>query len=538
MNLESLPNEILLDIFECLDGFDLLHGFSCLNSRFNLLLYKQFHGYNFNFQSISKRKFDIICQQYLPLIANQVNHLHLYNNDNTPQQIELFFSYIPSISIFTHLRSLRLFYFDSYQRLIQIIDECYHLNNLTHLNLTYDCCLHDQVDFQLIMNKIWSLSKLTHCCFEVSGFEKQIFCPPTILTKSLENICTHGFDFKLTDLYRLFEYTPRLKRIRTHIILFGDNNDYKSSLIPTLINLNIGIFDVFDPSKLISFLQNLPNLCHLTVCLTRNLINGYQWEKLIPHYLPKLKIFALSMSQKFPDNQNIQNRADELINSFQNSFWINEHQWFSRCLICDTTIHLKTSSKTLHIFESNFSDWWNSTYPHDNQQEFYSNIITFYDNTSVDHPFPIAIHLNNIHDLRIKLPITDELQSLIPNLNKLRYLSISSHADTYQSQLQTLLDHAPRLYRLRIEQDRSSPLQRALFKYTNPSIRELNLRNHCFNANGCIKLIDSPLGAQCEELTIQVKNRQHIIMLVERMSNLRFLYIECKDDELLNDYYQ
>jgi hypothetical protein len=381
------------------------------------------------------------------------------------------------------------------------------------------------------MNKIWSLSQLTHCHFVISGFEKPMFCPPTILSKSLEIIWIDGFDIKLTHLYRLFEYTPRLKRIRTHITLFGDDNDYKSSLISTLINFNIGIFHVFDPSELISFLSNLPNLRHLNICLINNLINGYQWEKIIRRYLSKLKIFVLNMSQVFPDNQNIQNRADELINSFRNSFWINEHQWFSRCFICNKTIHFETSSKMFYHFQSNFPDSWNSTYPHDKQEEFYSNMIGIYDNTLINHPFPFTIRLNNIHNLRIKLPITDELRSIISNFNKLRYLSISSHADAYQSQLQTLLNHAPHLYSLHIEQDRSSPLRMSLFEYTNSSIRQLDIRNHWFNEKECIKLTNSPLSFQCEELTIQVKNRQNIIILVEKMSNLRFLYIECEDDE-------
>ena len=286
INLESLSNEILLDLFDCLDGFDILHAFSSLNSRFNLLLYKQSHGYFFDFSSISKHKFDI-CQQYLPLIVNQVSHLSLFDDDNTPENINLFFSSIPSISLFTHLRFLTINSLHSYQTLIQIVDECYHLCNLTHLYLGYDCYLHDQVDFQLIMNKIWSLSKLNHYRFGITIDKKQIFCPPTIFSKSLESIYMDGFDLNLTHLYRLFEYTPRLKRIRTDITLFDDDDDYKLSLIPTLISLNIRIFRMFDSSKLFSFLQNLPNLRHLTYCLTNNLISGYQWEKNDPSLLTK-----------------------------------------------------------------------------------------------------------------------------------------------------------------------------------------------------------------------------------------------------------
>ncbi|CAF1479148.1 unnamed protein product [Rotaria sordida] len=237
------------------------------------------------------------------------------------------------------------------------------------------------------------------------------------------------------------------------------------------------------------------------------------------------------MRQELPDKQNIQNQADKLINSFRNSFWINKHQWFCRCFIYNKTIQLKTSSEIFYYFQSNFPDWWNSTYPHDNQQEFYSNITSIYDNKFIDPPFPFAIRLNNIHDLSIKLPVTDEFLSMIPNLNKLKFLSILFYTDIYQSQLQTLLDRAPHLCDLHITLDVLSPLKMSLFEHTNPSIRQLTIIYHWFNEEECITLTHSPLGTQCEELSIEVKNRQNITILLENMINLRFLNIECKDDK-------
>jgi hypothetical protein len=63
MKLESLPNEIFLELFEYFYG---------LNSRFNFLLYKQFRFYCLVFKSLSKRNFDMICQQHLPYIADRV----------------------------------------------------------------------------------------------------------------------------------------------------------------------------------------------------------------------------------------------------------------------------------------------------------------------------------------------------------------------------------------------------------------------------------------------------------------------------------
>ena len=106
MNLELLPNEILLDLFEYLNGVDIFHGFYGLNSRFNLLLYKQFQIYSFQFDSISKYKFDIICQQHLPLIANRVIDLSLSDDDDTPEQINLFVSYISSMHVNNFVISL------------------------------------------------------------------------------------------------------------------------------------------------------------------------------------------------------------------------------------------------------------------------------------------------------------------------------------------------------------------------------------------------------------------------------------------------
>jgi hypothetical protein len=41
----------------------------------------------------------------------------------------------------------------------------------------------------------------------------------------------------------------------------------------------------------------------------------------------------------------------------------------------------------------------------------------------------------------------------------------------------------------------------------------------------CILLARSPLGVQCEALSIQVNNRESIIYLVKNMIKLRILYV-------------
>ena len=97
--------------------------------------------------------------------------------------------------------------------------------------------------------------------------------------------------------------------------------------------------------------------------------------------------------------------------------------------------------------------------------------------------------------------------------------------------MQTLLDRAPHLRTLSFNQDASLPLQMSLFKYTNASVRELNLRdcNYCFNEEECITLSRSSLGIQCEVLSIRVNNRESIINLVKNMINLRALNVKYDD---------
>ncbi|CAF4092271.1 unnamed protein product, partial [Rotaria sp. Silwood1] len=77
MKFELLPNEILFDLFDYLNGVDLLNAFYGLNYHFNFLLYKQYRSCRFIFNWISKYNFDIICSQHLPFIVDRIIGLSL-----------------------------------------------------------------------------------------------------------------------------------------------------------------------------------------------------------------------------------------------------------------------------------------------------------------------------------------------------------------------------------------------------------------------------------------------------------------------------
>jgi hypothetical protein len=532
MNFELLPNEIVLDLFDYFDGTDLLRAFYGLNSRFNFLLYKQYRAYRFRFQYISKRNFDMICQEHLSIITDRVIALQLSDDTETPGQINLFVSYIPLLTQFTHLRSITLYNLRSYHMLLKILDECQHLCNLTRLKFSFFNFSDYLANPQLVVNKIWSLPKLNSCDFDININERRAFCLPTIISPSLKYLSMSGNDCKLNQINGLFKYTPHLKGLLTYIWEFN-NDDFIPFPLPTLIKLKICFFSGCGIAKMIIFFENMPNLRQLYICIWSQLVNGHQWEQIIRNYLPKLKTFQLEMNGDASHDQNIEEEANKLLNSFRSSFWIDEHRWFVRCFTSKITIYLYTLSNVFNYNHSILLNYWQSTYPHDNQQEFYNKINHIYDPIFFDQPIVSNISLPNIKYLRMKLPINDQFWSIVPNLNQLEILSISSHVDNPQSQVQALLDRARHLVTLNIDQDKSLPLQMSLFKYTNTSVRKLDLEDyqHYFNEDECIALARSPLGVQCEVLTIRVNNSESIINLVKNMINLHGLTVKFADDK-------
>ncbi|CAF1454997.1 unnamed protein product [Rotaria sordida] len=344
MDFELLPNEILLDLFDYFDGIDLLRAFYSLNYRFNDLLYNQFRLYRFNFSSISKRDFDMICQQHLPFITQRVISLSLTGNYDIPEQANFFLSYIPPFNHFIHLQLLSVEGFRSCRTLMKILDEYHHLCNLTYLTInSYNC---------------------------------------------------------------------------------GANQVFRLQV--------------------------------------------------------KQRTFGLSENI-------IQERADKLLKSFQTSFWTNQHQ----CI---------TSVQNYRLF---------------------------------DQPTSSYIRLPNIKGLRIKLPLNDQFWSIVPSLNILETLVVYSHADSFQSQLQVLLDRAPNLRCLDIRQGESLSLEMSLFQYRTSSVRQLDFRgyNYYFNEEECIRLYHSQLCIQREVLFIRIKSRHSTIYLVKNMINLRSLHVKRDDEE-------
>ena len=92
--LKQLTNELLLELFEYFTVDHILRAFQSLNSRFDDFLFNHLrNSRHFDLRSISTRGFNIVCQQYLPPLVDQIISLCLSNDDERPQQLELFLSH-------------------------------------------------------------------------------------------------------------------------------------------------------------------------------------------------------------------------------------------------------------------------------------------------------------------------------------------------------------------------------------------------------------------------------------------------------------
>ncbi len=108
MKLELLPNELFFDLFEYFQILHIFQIFFQLNLRFHTLVLQYCRKCHLDFQSISKTDFDLICTTYLPSFADRIQSLHLSDNDQTPEQINLFLSYGFQLDHFLHLQTLTL----------------------------------------------------------------------------------------------------------------------------------------------------------------------------------------------------------------------------------------------------------------------------------------------------------------------------------------------------------------------------------------------------------------------------------------------
>ncbi|CAF3867230.1 unnamed protein product [Rotaria sp. Silwood1] len=547
MNLVFLPNELLLYLFEYLTTLDLFQAFYGLNLRFNTLILIHCRKCRLDFQSITKTDFDIICKNYLPCIIDRIISLRLSDDDNTPQQIGLFLSYNFQLERFINLQTLSLSNIHSSYILDKLITECSHLLSLTHLTLTKCYISMNGNNAHQLYSKIWSLSKLKYCYIDISFAHGSCFPMPTIISTSLKHLSIINMSCYLNELIHLFQSTPYLQYLSIDSMDYA--NDYELSLpILSITHLKLSFDSSLDILQYL--LQNMPDLCDLTLETSNIYMDGYQWEELIRRYLSKLKIFRFKMRFSALNDESKEIQSNQILDSFRTNFWLDEHQWFVRCHWYSSDEQYHFDFIDLFTLPYGFKDFLSytgctlakSTCPSDNEYWSYDHVNNLcYGSSHFTSSIMSRVRFSNIQYLSLSLPFNDQFLLVVSKLDRLTSLciSINNHkkTDNVLSQLQTLLDRAPCLYSLSLDAWPSLNQQVPLMENICPSIRRLNFqgyargKNWCyFNDEQCRQLSHSPLGIQCETLLIKVKNRRNILDLVNSMSHLRALNVRCEDD--------
>ncbi|CAF1417175.1 unnamed protein product [Rotaria sp. Silwood1] len=542
MTLELLPNELLLQLFEYLPVVDLFRAFLHLNSRFNNLLFNQFRKYRLNFQSTYKQDFDIICRRYLPSIIDRTISLCLSDDDKTPDQSNCFVSYNLALCDFRHLQSLSLYYLRCEIVMCQLMNECQHLHSLIYLKFSQCKFRHEKTTICCLLSSIWCLPKLTYCYLDIYFNGKEYCILPTMISTSLQHLTIQWATYRLTDLAHIFQCTPYLQYLDANYSIDLDDTPLSFN-ISSIVTLKMCVYE--SRSTLISFLEKLPNLRHLTIETDDTHMDGYQWEQLIVNHLPKLQILRLKMLFHVDDNENKEQRVDDLLNSFRTRFWLEEHQWYVRCDwdrcqqdSCRDDIFLYTLPYTFndyYLHDSIIKE--KSTCPGNDIHFSYDQVHSLqYEIFPPTNQISSQFMFLNIHELYMYFPIDVNFWLVMPRLDHLKSLSvgIDDLVQTFDTlcQLQTILDRAPRLYSLTFERWPETFTDMPPFNYSSNSVRLLHLQDidRPYNHRQCVILSRSSLGKQCEILSITVKYRRSILYLLRKMTNLRALNFISQED--------
>jgi hypothetical protein len=129
--LFDLPNEVFIEIFSYLNGVDAVFAFGNVNRRFQCLLLESCQY--FNLKSISKMKFDFICEEYR---IERCKSLRLCNNEYSRGQIGQFFRCYRLMEFCCELECLSLLKIES---CCPIFDQFPFLINLHSLTIKSIC---------------------------------------------------------------------------------------------------------------------------------------------------------------------------------------------------------------------------------------------------------------------------------------------------------------------------------------------------------------------------------------------------------------
>lgn len=535
MSLEFLSNELFLEIFEYLSTVHLFQSFSRQNLRLTNLLTLYFQTHACNLQSSSKYHFDRICEDYLPSLLDRITSLRLSDDDDTPNQMNYFFSMGLSFRSLIHLKSLSIHRFSSFNSWKTILNELHHLPHLIHLTISrYIILFNEEYDIEII-DCINRLSNLLFCHLDITNDSECCFSTPAIHSSSLKYLSLPYLECTDQQLLTFIQHASNLQTLIIRVsnpvkILPG----YPIHSFPSMKTLKLTFDGSFESIRYL--LSTMPNLTLLKINMPSSYINGYQWEDLISHHLFHLKTFHLKMSTFTISNNTRDEEINKILRSFQNSFWLEEHQWYIQCYYSTLKI---LSTVYVYTLPYSFPDLFylddaqvKSTDSRTDQSSFDCVKNLYFSSNLSERISPI--YLNRIRYLYLSFPFDHLLQSILSKFDRLetlRIILVDRMTENDMNRLQSLLDQANNLRSFAL----SSWISQQIYplELRNPSIRHLDLRglSISYSDQFCEQLTRSNIVQQCQTLSINLHQPLDILQLINRLNNLQALIIRCADNK-------
>ncbi|CAF1092114.1 unnamed protein product [Adineta steineri] len=324
-HFEDLSNELLLNIFDLLDGYHIFDAFSDLNNRIQQLITSPDFFLKLNISFMSKSNFNRRSVNIIRPNMNQIISLQL----SEPFFIKNFFTSFPIDISFNRLESLVL-------NDLNIDHDVFILTSLAQLPRLFSLKIfcYEWYELFMIFQSVFRLPVLRYAKILCSNWGSR-FVPFPIATSdkqrsmTLEYLAVDGPP-DLTSIYNLLSYTPRLRRLSFENILCSKYIPVGQCTIPrNLTSISLYhwrlSFDKF--ASFIAIVGSELEFLRISIIHKTALSNAYQWQQLIIRHMPRLRTFLFDYHGPLIKDAHGNNRCQTLLDEFSSPFWI-EQQWF------------------------------------------------------------------------------------------------------------------------------------------------------------------------------------------------------------------
>ncbi|CAF0784162.1 unnamed protein product [Rotaria sp. Silwood1] len=351
MNLESMPDEIFLEIFDYISSYDLIYSFYNLNQRFNSII----HGIHLylDLSYVQQKKFLFTCHYILPNFCQQIYSIKL-SNKQTIDGIQYFIEqskYCQQEQVKTLILTE-----PTIEQLIKLIRYFPFLKTLIIKTTDYLV-----VPIELISRSL-RICRISNCQIDFlsSNISEKIYFIEELNLKISD----------INSLFILLNSMIYLKHLTCHIskkssIKINSKPNFQKSL-KFLTYLKLNVFSI--SFKCVESLLNIcPNLTSLIYTYTTGLESSYdnehidteRWNNLFINKLNRLKIFDLHISLNIDPQRDlmlITNKFQDLIffrtNNIRIIYEITSYKHII-CTIPFTKLHLnnyikKPSVRNIH----------------------------------------------------------------------------------------------------------------------------------------------------------------------------------------------